>query len=208
MADKRRAYQSDIQNRGSQGRSEKMVAGIENSHAQSHTANEDDIGEADSDEINRHIELLDILGKTGSNCHGQRSGEQFGKQCDADQNDTEPDHGGTSHGLRGLFALFFHNPRIYRNKRHGQRTFAKQTAQEIRNTESHEKRIGKQSGTQRKGHDDISNKPQHAGKECRARHHGSIFSLCFFHAHSLISPFLRHFSNYLKFHSTNFLVFC
>ena len=156
-----------------------MTSRIENSHAQRHAANKNDIREANTNKIYGHLKLLGIINKAGSNGHGQRPSQYFHKHGDGDEYTGQPNHGGPGHGLSCFLALFLNGPRINRNKGHGQRPFAKKPPQKIRNTESHEKGIGKKPGTQRKGDDDIPDKSQNTRNQRGSSHDSRIFRYYF-----------------------------
>ena len=89
------------------------------------------------------------------------------------QNQTEPDQGGAGHGLSCLLPLLFAHPREHGDEGHGQRAFAEQPAQQVGNTEGHEKGVRGKPRAQGKSHDHVAHETEHArDQRGPGNHHG------------------------------------
>ena len=152
---------------------------MQHRHAQSRQPRQQDIGQAEPEQPAALRQGL--RGKRGRQKGQQLRRRQHAQQDKAAQHQHEaPEQAGGQSGQQILPAVRDIVPHQPGRERHGQRAFAQQAAQQMRQAQGRHQGIGHRSAAHQPGHAHVAHQPQQAGKQgeqrqhpCRAGHAGS-----------------------------------
>ena len=166
-------YQDDVENDRRGSGSGKPVQGIQDAANQGDQRHEGEIGECDTGQLNRQVELFRIIDEAGrQDVNDQRHG-QHGQRRQQDQEGQQDGQHFFGEPRCRRLALAFQPAGKQRNEGSVECSFGKQPAKQIWKPERNHKCIGNQPGSNDAGHEHVANKAQHArdhrhGGNCRS----------------------------------------